>query len=123
VRADRSGAVGLLFGLLAPLLVLVVALGIDATRWYRDSLHLQALADRAAISAGPLWKAGNPAAARETAAALVAADASDAQIDHQGGDKSYVITLSSPAHYLLTGLFVLDRHHAQAQTDGTRLTR
>lgn len=111
-----------MFGLLAPLLVLLVAAGIDATRWYRDALHLQALADRAAISAGPLWRAGNLAAARETAAALVAADGSDARIDGQGGTTAYHISLSSPAHHLLTGLFILRRHQAAASADGRRLT-
>ena len=121
--ADRRGGVALLFGLLAPLLVLIVALGIDGTRWYRDALHVQALADRVAISAGPLWQAGQAAAARETALALVAADGSGAQIDWHGGIKSYQVQLSSPAHHLLTGLYIADRHKAQAAAQGARLTQ
>lgn len=121
--ADRRGAVALLFGLLAPLMILIVVLGIDATRWYRDALHLQALADRVAISAGPLWQAGQAAVARETALALVAADGSGARIDWQGGTKSYEVHLGSPAHHLLTGLYSADRHTAQAAAQGARLTR
>ena len=56
---DRRGAVALLFALLAPLLLLAVAFGSDVPSWYRDALHLQGLADRAALSAGPLWADGD----------------------------------------------------------------
>jgi uncharacterized membrane protein len=122
---DRRGAVGLLFGLLAPVLVLVVALGIDATRRTRDALHLQGLADRVATSAGPLWAAGAQQQAVAVAAAIVAADGADVQLDHAGTApdapaNAIAITVSSRQHHLLAGLFVTSRQRARAVAIGTR---
>ncbi|MBC7520043.1 MAG: hypothetical protein H7268_02955, partial [Sandarakinorhabdus sp.] len=96
---DRRGAVAILFGLLAPLIILAVAFGIDVTAWYRDALHLQGLADRAAASAGPLWRDGDRAGAPAVVAALVGADAMDVQIErvgsatggHWAGDKTPLV--------------------------------
>jgi Flp pilus assembly protein TadG len=116
----RSGAVGLLFALLAPLLVLVVAFGIDVTTAYRDALHLQALADRAAISAGPLALAGDKAGARAVAAALITTDGRAELVTAQG-DKRFEVTLASPAHHLLAGLIDSPPHTARAVASGAQL--
>ena len=80
LRHDRRGGVGILFGLIAPLLVLAVAFGIEVTGGYRDALALQGLADRVAVSAGPLWHAGDRSGAMQLARAL----AGDVTIDRQG---------------------------------------
>ena len=80
LRHDRRGGVGILFGLIAPLLVLAVAFGIEVTGGYRDALALQGLADRVAVSAGPLWQAGDRSGAMQLARAL----AGDVTIDRQG---------------------------------------
>jgi uncharacterized membrane protein len=125
LACDRRGAVGLLFGLLAPLLVLAVAFGIDATGWYRDALHLQGLADRAATSAGPLWASGDRQQALAVAAALVAADGGDVHLDHAGPapgapTNAIAIILSSRQHHLLARLFAASRQRARAVAIGTR---
>jgi uncharacterized membrane protein len=122
---DRRGAVGLLFGLLAPVLVLVVALGIDATGRTRDALHLQGLADRVATSAGPLWAAGAQQQAVAVAAALVAADGSDARLDHAGpveggAADALEIIVSHPEQHVLAGLFAPGRQRARAVAVKTR---
>lgn len=117
---DRSGAVGLLFGLLAPLLLLAVAFGVDVTTAYRDALHLQALADRAAQSGGPLALAGDSAGARAVAIAIIAADGS-AHLDAADGSKRFEVTVSSPAHHLLAGLITTTPHSARAVAIGARL--
>jgi Flp pilus assembly protein TadG len=123
VLADRRGSVGVMFGLLAPLLVLTAAFGIDVTAWYRDAQHLQGLADRTAASAAPLWSSGDRAAALEVAAALVAVDGPGVVIDHAGavtagrwaGQRdAFSITLSARQQHLLAGLFEPDRQTAHA---------
>ncbi len=73
---------GVLFGLLAPVLLAAVAFAIDVTAWYRDAVHLQGLADRAAVSAAPLWSRGERAGAVAVARALVADDS--ARLDFAG---------------------------------------
>jgi uncharacterized membrane protein len=122
---DRRGAVGLLFGLLAPLLVLVVALGIDATGRTRDALHVQGLADRVATSAGPLWAAGARQQAEAVAVALVAADGSDTRLDHigpapSGGADALEIIVSRPERHVLAALVAPGRHRARAVAVKTR---
>jgi Flp pilus assembly protein TadG len=117
---DRRGAVGLLFALLAPLLVLAVAFGIDVTAAYRDALHLQALADRAALSGGPLALTGDPAGARAVAEAIVTADGA-AHLDKAEGSKRFEVTLSSPAHHLLAGLATTAPYTAHAIASGSQL--
>ncbi|MBC7504640.1 MAG: hypothetical protein H7267_02760 [Sandarakinorhabdus sp.] len=123
VRTDRRGSVGVMFGLLAPLLVLTAAFGIDVTAWYRDAQHLQGLADRTAVSAGPLWSSGDRAEALEVVAALVEVDGQAVVIDHAGAVKSgqwasrrdaFEITLSGRQQYLLAGLFGPSRQTAHA---------
>lgn len=109
----------MLFGLLAPLLVLVVAFGIDATAWHRDGLHLQHLADRAATSAGPLWAGGDRRQALAVAAALVAADGDEVRLDHAGAASDATpdaieIVVSSQQRHLLAGLFADSRQRARA---------
>jgi uncharacterized membrane protein len=130
VLADRRGAVAVLFGLLAPLIILAVAFGIDVTGWYRDALHLQHLADRAAASAGPLWRSGDRAGAAAVAEALVAADAPDVRIEHIGaatggrwaGDKSALeVAVSGDQAHLLVGLFAASRQSARAVAIDSRL--
>ena len=107
----------MLFGLLAPLLILAVAFGIDVTAWYRDALHLQGLADRAAQSAGPLWHDGDRAGAAAVVAALVAADDVTASLDYAGNPRSgrwagnrqaIEIIVSGRQQHLLAGLYVDD---------------
>lgn len=114
---DRRGAVGVLFGLLAPLLVLAVAFGIDVTGGYRDALHLQGLADRAATSAGPLWAAGDAKHAMAVAAAIVAADG-DVRLDQAGAapdrQDAIEIVVSCRQRHLLSGLFIATRQSARA---------
>lgn len=122
--ADRRGAVALLFGLLSPLLLLAVAFGSDVPSWYRDALHLQALADRAARSAGPLWAQGERRQAVAVAAALVALDG--ARLDHagtaRGGGKGFEVAISSDRTHLLASLALGDaRQEARAVAVGGRL--
>jgi Flp pilus assembly protein TadG len=109
-----------LFGLLAPLLVLAVAFGVDVTASYRDALHLQALADRAALSGGPLALAGDNAGARAVAKAIVEADGT-ANLDRADGDKRFEVSLSRPARHLLAGLVTTAPHTAHAVASGARL--
>ena len=122
--SDRRGAVALLFALLAPLLLLAVAFGSDVPAWYRDALHLQALADRAALSAGPLWADGRHREAVAVAEALVAADG--ARLDHagadRGGSKGIEVAVSSDRAHLLASLPLgRDRQEARAVAIGRRL--
>lgn len=123
--ADRAGAVGILFGLLAPLLVLAVAFGIDVTGWYRDALHLQGVADRAAISAGPLWLAGDTGGARAIAAAIVADDGGDTTLESSGSPpanpRAFAVAVSCPKQHLLVGLVAPGRYTAWAVAQGGRL--
>lgn len=121
---DRRGAVALLFALLAPLLLLAVAFGSDVPAWYRDALHLQALADRAALSAGPLWAEGERRDAIAVAEALVALDG--ARLDHagaeRGGGKGFEVAVSSDRAHLLASLPLgSERQEARAVAVGGRL--
>lgn len=114
----------LLFGLLAPLLLLAVAFGSDVPAWYRDALHLQALADRAALSAGPLWAEGGHRQAVAVAEALVALDG--ARLDHagvdRGGAKGFEVAVSGERAHLLASLPLGDaRQEARAVAVGARL--
>lgn len=122
----------MLFGLLAPLLILAVAFGIDVTGWYRDALHLQGLADRAAQSAGPLWRDGNRAGAAAVVAALVAEDDMVVLLDYAGppragrwaGNRQAIeIIVSSRQQHALAGLYVDDddRQAARAISLAERL--
>lgn len=114
-----------MFGLLAPLLVLAVAFGVDVPAWYRDALHLQALADRAALSAAPLWVDGDRRAAIAVATALVAADG--ATLDHAGADRAgrnagFEVAVSSRKRHLLATLPLGDeRQEARAVAVADRL--
>jgi uncharacterized membrane protein len=122
--ADRRGAVALLFALLAPLLLLAVAFGIDVPAWYRDALHLQGLADRAALSAAPLWAEGQHKPAIAVAEALVAADG--ATLDHAGADRAggrgFEVAVSSRKAHLLASLPLgEERQQAHAVAVGRRL--
>jgi uncharacterized membrane protein len=123
VLADRRGAVAILFGLLAPLVILAVAFGIDVTAWYRDALHLQGLADRVAASAGPLWRDGDRAGAAAVVTALVGADAMDVRIERLGsatggrwaGDKAALeVAISCNQAHFLAGMFDASRQSARA---------
>jgi hypothetical protein len=121
---DRSGAVALLFGLLAPLLVLAVAFGVDVPGWYRDALRLQGLADRAALSAGPAWAEGDHKGAVAVATAIVALDG--ATLDHagadRGGTKGFEIAVSSRKSHLLANVPLgSERQEARAVAVGARL--
>jgi Flp pilus assembly protein TadG len=121
---DKRGAVALLFALLAPLLLLAIAFGIDVPSWYRDALHLQGLADRAALSAGPLWADGQHKAAVAVAEALVAADG--ATLDHAGADraggKGFEVAVSNRKAHLLASLPLgEERQQAHAVVMGRRL--
>lgn len=125
LRADRRGAIGVVVGLLLPVLVLTVAFGIDVTGWHRDALHLQGLADRAATSAGPLWAAGNHDEAIAVAAALVRADEGNIRLDHAGAGKNtppeaIEIIVSCNQRHLLGGLFPASRQSARAVAIKTR---
>lgn len=104
----------MLTALLAPLLLVAVAFGIDVTGWYRNSLHLQALADRAALSAGPAFAAGDRGAAYAIAEAVVDNDDVAARVDAagvprsgrwQGHARAFEIIVSSEAHHLVAGLY------------------
>jgi uncharacterized membrane protein len=124
IRHDRRGAVALLFALVAPLLLLAVAFGVDVPSWYRDVLHLQSLADRAALSAGPLWAEGDRKAAIAVAEALVAADG--ATLDHAGADraggKGFEVAVSNRKAHLLASLPLgEERQQAHAVAVGARL--
>lgn len=77
-----------MFGLVAPVLVAAAAFAIDVTAWHRDALHLQGLADRAAVSAAPLWARGDRAGAVAVAAALVAVDGHGAALEYGGAVRS-----------------------------------
>lgn len=110
----RRGGVAVLTALLAPLLLVAVAFGIDVSGWYRDSLHLQALADRAALSAGPVFAAGDRSAAYDIAEAVVENDDVTARIDaagvprsgpYQGQPRAIEIIVSSDAQHLVAGLY------------------
>ena len=81
---DRRGAVGIVFALLAPVLLLAATVAMDRIGEAREILELQGLADRAAISAGPLWAEGQRERAIAIAAALVAIDGGGARLDHAG---------------------------------------
>ena len=123
---DRRGAVALLFALLAPLLLLAVAFGIDVPSWYRDALHLQGLADRAALSAGPLWAEGQHKSAVAVAEALVAADG--VTLDHAGADraggKGFEVAVSNRKAHLLASLPLGDeRQQAHAVAVGRKLVK
>ena len=113
-RHCRHGGVAVLTALLAPLLLVAVAFGIDVSGWYRDSLHLQALADRAALSAGPAFAAGDRSAALAIAAAVIENDDVAARIDaagvprsgrRQGQIRAFEIIVSSQAQHLVAGLY------------------
>lgn len=128
--ADRRGAVAILFGLLAPLLVLGIAFGIDVTAWYRDALHLQHLADRAAASAGPLWRTGDREAAVAVVAALVDGDALNVEIESvgaatsgrwRGNREAFEVGISADQQHLLAGLFAHSRQSARAVAVDSRL--
>lgn len=130
LRTDRRGSVGVMFGLLAPLLVLTIAFGIDVTAWYRDAQHLQGLADRTAVSAAPLWSSGDRAGALDVAAALVAVDGQAIIIDHAGAVQAgqwagrhdaFEITISGHQQHLLAGLFAPSRQAAHAVAIRDRL--
>lgn len=104
----------MLTALLAPLLLVAVAFGIDVSGWYRDSLHLQALADRAALSAGPAFAAGDRGGAIAIAEAVVDQDDAPARIDAagvprsgrwQGQARAIEVIVSSEAHHLVAGLY------------------
>ena len=104
----------MLTALLAPLLLVTVAFGIDVSGRYRDALHLQALADRAALSAGPAFAAGDRNAALVIAAAVIDNDDVVARIDtagvprsgrHQGQSRAIEIIVSSEARHLVAGLY------------------
>lgn len=108
-----------MFGLLAPLLIAAVAFGIDVTAWYRDALHLQALADRAALSAAPVWRRGDREGAVAVARALVEADDAGARLEFAGpvgaGGAAFAVAVSSPKAHLLAALAVRgDRQGARA---------
>lgn len=112
-----------MFGLLAPLLIAAVAFGIDVTAWYRDALHLQGLADRAALSAAPLWGAGDRAGAVAVAAALVDEDDGGARLEFAGGVRDgrgaglragFEVTVSSAKLHLLGAMAAGDRQGARA---------
>lgn len=127
---DRRGSVAVLFGLLAPIFVLTVAFGVDTTAWYRDALHLQGLADRTAVSAAPLWRAGDRAGALAVAKALVVTDAAGVTLDHAGAvtsgpwsarRDSFEVVLSRRQQHLLAGLFAPGRQSARAVAVETRL--
>jgi Flp pilus assembly protein TadG len=111
----RRGGVAELTALLAPRLLIAVAFSIDVTGWYRDSLRLQTLADRVALTAGPAFAAGNRGAAFEIAQAVVNNDDVAARIDAagvprsrrwQGQARAFEIIVSSEAHYLVAGLTI-----------------
>jgi hypothetical protein len=119
-----------MFALLAPLLVLTIAFGIDVTGWYRDAQHLQGLADRVAASAGPLWRAGEHDAALAVAQALVGRDGQATALDHagavsqgawSGNADAFEIVLSSNQQHLLAGLFAPSRQGARAVALDARL--
>lgn len=114
LRRCRHGGVAVLTALLAPLLLVAVAFGIDVSGWYRDSLHLQALADRAALSAGPAFAAGDRSAAFAIAEAVIENDDVAARIDAagvprsgrwQGQPRAIEIIVSSEAQHLFAGLY------------------
>lgn len=128
--ADRRGAVGVLFGLLAPVLILGVAFAIDVTAWYRDALHLQQLADRAAASAGPYWHDGDRDAAAAVATAVADVDELEVRIDRLANPaagrwardrRALEIVVSSDQQHLLAGLFAASRQSAGAVAFDDRL--
>lgn len=100
-----------MLGLLAPLLVLAVAFGIDVTTAHRNALRFQTLTDWAASSGGPLALAGDTAGARAVAEAIVRAD----------GSKRFEFTLAGPAHHLLADLITNAPHSVHAVASGARL--
>jgi uncharacterized membrane protein len=130
VLADRRGTVAILFGLLAPLIILGVAFGIDVTAWYRDALHLQGLADRAAASAGPLWHDGDREGAVAVVVALVEDDELDVEVESLGAVTSgrwrgyreaFEVGISADQQHLLAGLFAQSRQSARAVALDARL--
>ena len=115
-----------MFGLLLPVLVIAVAFGVDTTSWYRDAQHLQAVADRVAASAGPLWQKGDHGGAMAVSQAL----AVDVDLDHAGAAidgrwaarrDALQIVVSCKKRHLLAGFFTPGRQSAQAVALGSRL--
>src|SRR4029077_1698624 len=51
VRADRSGSVAVIMGILLPILVGTLGLGFEVSNWYRVTRSMQNAADAAAIAA------------------------------------------------------------------------
>ena len=118
----------MMFGLLAPILILAVAFGIDVTCWYRNALHLQGVADRAAVSAGPLWQGGDRQGAIRVATALagdVTLDRVDAapDSDRAGRGAGVEVIVSCRKRRLLANLWAPGRQTPRAVAVGSRLTQ
>lgn len=126
---DRRGAVGIFFALLAPVLLLAATAAMDRIGEARETLQLQGLADRAAISAGPLWADGQRDRAIALATALVAIDGDGARLDHAGQvrdgrwaktSEAIEISVSGQGHRFLADILGSDRPSARAVAIKTR---
>ena len=116
----------MMVGLLAPILVLAAAFGIDVICWYGEALHLQGVADRAAVSAGPLWQGGDQNGAIRVANVL-AGDVTLDRIDAAaGGERAgrrggVEVIVSCRKRRLLANLWAPGRQTARAVAVGSRL--
>jgi Flp pilus assembly protein TadG len=93
---DRSGAYGVMFGLVAPFFIAALALGSETGKWYSIQQTMQGAADSSAISAAVGLNAGNTNVALQ-------ADAVSASYNFVNGSNSTTVTVNNPP---LSGSYV-----------------
>jgi uncharacterized membrane protein len=86
---DRSGAYGVMFGLMAPIFIGALALGSETGSWYSTQEAMQGAADSAAISAAVALNAGNTNLALQ-------ADAVSASYKFVNGTTGTTVTVNNP---------------------------
>ncbi|MGH6840007.1 MAG: TadE/TadG family type IV pilus assembly protein [Methylocella sp.] len=86
---DRSGAYGVMFGLMAPFFIAALTLGTETGRWYSIQQTMQGAADSSAISAAVGFNAGNTNVALQGTAAA----ASNGFVN---GSNSTTVTVNQP---------------------------
>ena len=93
---DRSGAYGVMFGLMAPFFIAALALGSETGSWYSTQEAMQGAADSAAISAAVGLNASNTNLTLQ-------ADATAASYKFVNGASGTVVTVNNPP---LSGSYV-----------------
>jgi Flp pilus assembly protein TadG len=86
---DRSGAYGVMFGLMAPIFIGALALGSETGSWYSTQEAMQGAADSAAFSAAVALNAGNTNLALQ-------ADAVAASYKFVNGTSGTTVTVNHP---------------------------